>query len=60
MFLLNDMRYAVERFGEARPPQGFIFLVFFGGFAAKEHQEKKFSWRAAGPPNLLPSKRPRK
>jgi hypothetical protein len=37
--LLIDTTYAVEQFGEAKPPQALYFLVLVAGKAGHEHQK---------------------
>jgi len=36
------MRYAVEGFGAASPPQDLLFLVVVAGFAGNHHQKSGF------------------
>jgi hypothetical protein len=40
MALINTS-YAVEGFGEAKPPRDLNFLVVFAGFAGKYHQKRR-------------------
>jgi hypothetical protein len=47
------MAYAVERFGEARPPQDLYVLVVLAGFAGKNDQNGMI---LGGPAALLASR----
>jgi hypothetical protein len=37
-----DTRYAIEGFGEVKPPQDLLFLVVFAGFTGIHHQKRRF------------------